>query len=63
MHMYIYIYIYIYIFTYVYIHEVAMRGDINHTVTTLEATQGQSDGFFGQLPYKCHLEEVAFLGD
>ena len=25
----------------------------------LEATQGQIDGFFSQLPYKCHLEEVA----
>jgi len=29
----------------------------------LEATQGQMDGFFSQLPYKCHLEEVATLGD
>ena len=27
----------------------------------LEATQGQMDGFFSQLPYKCHLEEVASL--
>ena len=31
--------------------------------TTLEATQGQMDGFFGQLPYKCRLEEVASVGD
>jgi len=26
--------------------------------TALEATQGEIDGFFSQLPYKCHLEEV-----
>jgi hypothetical protein len=25
----------------------------------LEATQGQMDGFFSQLPNKCNLEEVA----
>ena len=25
--------------------------------TALEATQGQVDGFFSQLPYICHLEE------
>jgi len=24
--------------------------------STLEATQEQMDGFFSQLPYKCHLE-------
>jgi hypothetical protein len=24
----------------------------------LEATQGQIDGVFSQLPYKCHLEEA-----
>ena len=29
----------------------------------LEATQGQLDGSFSQLPYKCHLEEVASVGD
>jgi len=29
----------------------------------LEATQGQMDGFFSQLPYKCYLEEVASVGD
>ena len=29
----------------------------------LEATQVRIDGFFSQLPYKCHLEEVAFVGD
>ena len=33
------------------------------SVTDLEATQGQMDGFFSQLPYKCHLEEVASVGD
>jgi len=27
--------------------------------TALEATQGQMDGFFSQLPYRCYLEEVA----
>jgi starvation-inducible outer membrane lipoprotein len=26
--------------------------------TALEATQGQTDGFFSQLPYNCHLEEA-----
>ena len=29
----------------------------------LKATQGQMDGFFSQLPYKCHLEEVASVKD
>jgi len=29
----------------------------------LEATQGQMDGFFSQIPYKCYLEEVASVGD
>ena len=29
----------------------------------LEATQGQIDGLFSQLPYKCHLEEVTSVGD
>ena len=29
----------------------------------LEATQGQIQGFVSQLPYKCHLEEVASVGD
>ena len=30
----------------------------NRTVrATLEATQGQNDSFFSQLPYKCYLEE------
>jgi len=31
--------------------------------TALEATQGQNDSFFSQLPYKCYLEEVASVGD
>ena len=30
---------------------------------TLQATQGQMDGFYCQLPYKCHLPEVASVGD
>jgi len=36
---------------------VCMRG------AALEATQGHMHGFFSQLPYKCHLEEVASVGD
>ena len=28
-----------------------------------EATQGQIDGFFSQLPYKCHQNRVASVGD
>jgi len=35
----------------------------NSEQSALEATQGQKDGFFRQLPFKCHLEQVAFLGD
>jgi len=31
--------------------------------TTLEATQGQIDGFFSQLPYKCHQNRVVSVGD
>jgi len=31
--------------------------------SALEATQGQMDDFCSQLPYKCHLEEVASVGD
>ena len=29
----------------------------------LEATQGQIDGFFSQLPYKCYQNQVAYVGD
>ena len=32
-------------------------------VTALEATQGQTDGVFSQLAYKCHLEKVEPVGD
>ena len=32
-------------------------------LATLETTQGQIDGFFSQLPYKCHLEEVTSVGN
>jgi hypothetical protein len=28
-----------------------------------KATQGQMDGFFSQLPYKCHLKEMVSVGD
>ena len=31
--------------------------------STLEATQGQMDAFFSQLPFKCYLLEVACVGD
>ena len=31
--------------------------------SALDATQGKMDGFFSQLPYKCHLAEVASVGD
>ena len=31
--------------------------------SALEATQGQMDGFVSQLPYNCHIEEVASVGD
>ena len=30
--------------------------------TILEATQGQIDGFFSQLPYKCQQNRVASVG-
>jgi hypothetical protein len=30
---------------------------------TLDATIGQIDAFLGQLPYKCHLNRVASVGD
>ena len=33
------------------------------TLSTLEKTQGQIDGFFSQLPCKCHQNQVAFVGD
>ena len=32
-------------------------------LTTLKATQGQIDGFFSQLPYECHQNRVASVGD
>ena len=31
--------------------------------SSLQATQGQIDGFFSQLPYRCHQDRVASLGD
>ena len=33
-----------------------------HSYPILEATQGQINGFLSQLPYKCHLPEVASVG-
>ena len=40
-----------------------MRNIRSRKGAALEATQGQIDGFFSQLPNKCHLEEVASVGD
>ena len=31
--------------------------------TALETTQGQIHGFFSQIPYKCHQNRVASVGD
>ena len=31
--------------------------------STLETTHGQMGGFFSQLPFKCHLPEVASVAD
>ena len=31
--------------------------------SALEITQGQTDGFFSQLPYTCYVEAVACVGD
>ena len=36
---------------------------ISTSYTDLEATHGQMDGFFSQLPYECYLGEVASVGD
>ena len=33
------------------------------SLSTLETTQGQIDGFFSQLLFKCYLPEVASVGD
>jgi len=32
-------------------------------LSALGTTERQMDGILSQLPYKCHLEEVAFVGD
>ena len=40
-----------------------VEGRWPRTAAALEATQGQMDGSIGELPYKCHLEEVASVGD
>ena len=37
--------------------------DMGARDATLEATQGQMDGFLSELPYKCYLEEVASVED
>ena len=49
--------------------ELTRRADWSNTekkvpaLSALEATQGQRDDFFCQLPYKFRLEEVASVGD
>ena len=43
--------------------EVALRLEARVFGTALETTQGQMDDFLRQLPYKCHLEEVASVED
>jgi hypothetical protein len=42
---------------------VGASGRETPVAAALEATQGQIDGCLSQLPYKCHLEEVASVGD
>ena len=39
------------------------RGMSGRENPALQATQGQMDAFFSQLPYKCHLFEVASVED
>ena len=41
----------------------AVRAACPPALSTLEATQGQQDGFFSQLPYKCYLADVVFVGN
>jgi len=41
----------------------ALLSERNVRSTTLETTQGQTDGFLSQLPFKCYLPEVSFVGD
>jgi len=36
---------------------------IDKYIAALEETQGQMDGFFSQLSYKCHQNRVASVGD
>ena len=40
-------------------HRTPSRG----ALTTLETTQRKMDGFFSHLPYKCHQNRVASVGD
>ena len=42
---------------------ISRRRGLRGAQPALEATQGQNDSFFGQLPYKYYLEEVASVGD
>ena len=77
-YVYIYINIRMYIYTHIYIYlpTKATRRSSAHSSayscspgghllyhTALEATPGLMDGFFSQLPYKYHPEEVASVGE
>jgi hypothetical protein len=44
-------------------HAAEVRVPLFLPLAALEATQGQLDVSFSQLPYKCNLEEVASVGD
>ena len=44
-------------------HVFDVPGSLSHSRAALKATQGQMDGFFNQLPYRSHLEEVASVRD
>ena len=42
---------------------VRCRSRVRIYLPTLEATQGQIDGFLSKLPYKCHQNLVAYVED
>jgi hypothetical protein len=44
--------------------ELAPQNDLDFNGSaTLEATQGQIDGFFSQFPYEYHQNRMAYVGD
>ena len=44
-------------------HQFEVTPVTSRCLPALEATQGQNDSFFSQLPYKCHHNRVASVGD